>query len=196
MDTVRYFVALLMLPAMVFAISYWLIIHPLAGFWRRFHPLITYGVVTVVCLLLAAGVYLVRAPLLSVEFGTSLTLIPVAIVSYGVSLAIEVRCRKYLKFRILAGLPEVTGSETAGKLLTEGIYSRLRNPRYVGVMFAVIAVACFTNYLISYLLIPATALGLYVIVILEERELGERFGSEYQSYCDRVPRFLPKMSRS
>ena len=193
MDTARYFVAVIVLVAMTFAIPYWWIIHPLAGLWRKLHPLITYSVVTVVCLLLAGAVFSARAPLLSVEFGTNFALMPLAVIFYGISIAIEVECRRHLKFRILVGLPEVTVDEGNGKLLTEGIYARVRNPRYVGVTFAVVAVAFFTNYLISYLLIPATVLGLYLIVILEERELSDRFGGEYQPYCDRVPRFVPKL---
>ncbi len=195
MDMARYFVAALVLVSMTFAIPFWWIIHPLAGLWRKLHPLITYSVVTIVCLALAGVVFWVRAPLLSVEFGTNFALMPLAAIFYGTSLVIEVQCRRHLKFRILAGLPEVTVDKGDSKLLTEGIYARVRNPRYVGVTFAVVAVAFFTNYLISYLLIPATVAGLYLIVILEERELRDRFGAEYQSYCDRVPRFVPE-SRS
>ncbi len=192
MDTARYSVAVLILVSMTFAIPFWWIIHPLAGLWRKLHPVITYSIVTVVCLVLSGLVFSVRAPLLSVEFGTNFALMPLAVVFYGISIAIEVQCRRHLKFRILAGLPEVTVDDGNSKLLTEGIYARVRNPRYVGVTFAVVAVAFFTNYLVSYLLIPATILGLYLIVILEERELSDRFGAEYQSYCDRVPRFVPK----
>jgi len=29
--------------------------------------------------------------------------------------------------------------------------------------------------------------------MLEERELRERFGAEYDAYCRRVPRFLPRL---
>jgi protein-S-isoprenylcysteine O-methyltransferase Ste14 len=29
-------------------------------------------------------------------------------------------------------------------------------------------------------------------VLLEERELRDRFGAEYEEYCRRVPRYIPK----
>ena len=76
-----------------------------------------------------------------------------------------------------------------GRLLTEGVYSRVRHPRYVAVLIGLISVALFSNYLALYLLLPIGAAGLYVIVRLEERELLERFGDEYETYRDRVPMF-------
>jgi len=35
----------------------------------------------------------------------------------------------------------------------------------------------------------------FLIVQLEERELRERFGTEYEAYCRRVPRFVPVRGR-
>jgi protein-S-isoprenylcysteine O-methyltransferase Ste14 len=39
----------------------------------------------------------------------------------------------------------------------------------------------------AFLTIP----GLHAIVLLEERELVERFGQEYRDYALRVPRYIP-----
>jgi len=41
------------------------------------------------------------------------------------------------------------------------------------------------------------ALGVYVagfpfIIRIEEKELRQRFGTEHESYCARVPRLIPK----
>ncbi len=66
------------------------------------------------------------------------------------------------------------------------------HPRYVAVLLGLVAVALFSNYLALYLLLPIGAAGLYVIVRLEERELVERFGDEYETYRDRVPMFVPR----
>jgi protein-S-isoprenylcysteine O-methyltransferase Ste14 len=34
-----------------------------------------------------------------------------------------------------------------------------------------------------------------VLVLLEERELRDRFGAEYEEYCRQVPRWIPGRSR-
>jgi protein-S-isoprenylcysteine O-methyltransferase Ste14 len=34
---------------------------------------------------------------------------------------------------------------------------------------------------------------MYCLVLIEERELRGRYGAEYDAYCSRVPRFIPKI---
>jgi len=34
--------------------------------------------------------------------------------------------------------------------------------------------------------------GVLLIVRIEEHELRDRFGAEYEAYCARVPRFVPR----
>jgi protein-S-isoprenylcysteine O-methyltransferase Ste14 len=53
--------------------------------------------------------------------------------------------------------------------------------------------ALIANYLAIYLLFPICAASLYLIVLLEERELRDRFGAAYQAYARRVPRFIPRI---
>jgi len=44
--------------------------------------------------------------------------------------------------------------------------------------------------------VAITLLGHFAVVRMEEPELRERFGDEYDAYCRRVPRWLPKRRRS
>jgi protein-S-isoprenylcysteine O-methyltransferase Ste14 len=48
------------------------------------------------------------------------------------------------------------------------------------------------NYLALYVALPLSLAALYLIVILEEKELRNRFGSQYEKYCHSVPRFIPR----
>lgn len=76
-------------------------------------------------------------------------------------------------------------------MLCEGIYARVRHPRYLEVFLLLTFCALFTNYLASYALLAAGVPVLLAIIQIEEWELRHRFGEEYVRYCARVPRFWP-----
>lgn len=193
MDTARYVVALIALVTFVPAIGFWVPGHGLVHRWRRLGPAISYSALTLVMVVLGTAVYLIRKPLLTTEFGTNWWLIALAAISYAIALAITVKCRKQLSMKIQVGLPEFHAAPQNQKLLQEGIYSRIRHPRYIAMMFGLLAAALFANYLTLYIFVPVCGLGLYLVTVLEERELLERFGDQYATYRARVPRFLPKL---
>jgi protein-S-isoprenylcysteine O-methyltransferase Ste14 len=193
MDTARYVLAVICLVGFPPAIIYWLILHPFIDFWRSVGRSATYVVLAIVFIGVGVAAYLVRDPLLAVDYGTNRWLWIPAAACYGVTVWIQMRIRKQLTFRVLAGAPELEKGGKGGTLLAEGLYARMRHPRYTGVILGVSAFALFTNYLAVYLLIPISALGLALIVRLEERELAERFGEEYARYRARVPMFFPRL---
>ena len=123
-------------------------------------------------------------------------LVALAGVFYLIAAAIEIQCRKHLKFRTLVGMPELVPEPATGKLITAGIYGRVRHPRYVSIFFGVVAVALFSNYLATYVVAGAMVPVLYALTFFEERELLDRFGEEYVEYSRRVPRFMPNWRRN
>lgn len=174
------------------AVGWWYLTHPFVGFWRKLGQPLFYTILAVSSVAVIAAMYTIRGPLLAVEYGTNKALWPLAVLIYGVSVYIEVRCRKHLKLKILVGVPELAPDGRGGELITQGIYGRIRHPRYVAVWLGTVAFAFFTNYLAVYLLAIALLPALYLVVVLEERELRERFGEEYVIYGERVPRFIPR----
>lgn len=191
-DTFRYYIALALLVMLPPALFLWFVIHPFARFWRRFGAGVTYGVLSVPVLLIMATLFLSREILLSVEYGTSYVLIALAAVSLFVGGNIAWKRAKYLSFGILSGLPELSPRRYPGKLINEGIYSRLRHPRYVEILFFTLGYSLFANYLALYVMLLLCLPTLFLVVLLEERELKQRFGTAYDDYCRRVPRFLPR----
>lgn len=80
-------------------------------------------------------------------------------------------------------------------LITTGPYSLSRNPLYFFSLlgFAGIGLASETVSLGAVLAV-AMLIGYPGVIRREEAVLRERFGAEFESYCARVPRFLPKLS--
>ena len=192
MDTARYIVAVLVWIGLPPAIVYWFILHPFVGFWRKRGKAVTFLVLGVLFVGMGVGLYITRDLVLVREFGTHWSLWVAAAGAYVMSIAIEIRCRKYLKFKTLAGVPEVEADQAGRKLLDQGIYARVRHPRYVSVTFGMLAMNLFANYLALWILWPVTIVSLYAIATLEERELIASLGPKYEEYRERVPMFVPK----
>ena len=96
-------------------------------------------------------------------------------------------------FFILHGMKDL-GSQllfSNGRLVTEGIYSRVRHPIYLGILFLVYSsvLATLSIQLIIYALLLTLAYS--IIIPVEERYLLKRFGEEYKRYKARVPALLP-----
>ena len=192
MNTVRYYTALLVLMALPPGLLLWFFIHPFAKYWRRLGPVWTYAVLSLPVAGIMIAVFLFRQPLLKIEYGTSLPLIAMGVACGIGAVVVQTKRRKHLTKAILAGVPELSRETKPGRLLTEGIYGKIRHPRYVELLLFVLAYSCIANYLALYVAALLTVPTLYAVVLLEERELKERFGSAYEEYADRVPRFVPR----
>lgn len=78
------------------------------------------------------------------------------------------------------------------KLITSGIYAYTRNPLYLSVTII------FLGWFFALRLTPAAILTVLFFVHFllvakwEERELGERFGREYEEYMKSVPFLVPR----
>jgi protein-S-isoprenylcysteine O-methyltransferase Ste14 len=192
METARYVIALITIILFPPALIYWALIHPLTGFWRRIGLVLSYAIFLTIFMCFAVGIYHFRAVVLTVDFGINWILIGFAALLFGIEMVVEVLCRKHLSFTTLVGIPELNPEGPRGVLLKEGIYGKIRHPRYTGGTLGLLAMAFFANYLATYLLILIWFPFLFLITVLEEKELIDRFGEEYREYQRNVPRFIPK----
>jgi protein-S-isoprenylcysteine O-methyltransferase Ste14 len=191
MDRVRYGLALLVLMVMPGALLYWFSIHPFVRFWRGVGIGATITLHVLMIAVVGCGMYLIRGRLLAVEYGTKPLLIAISVPVLIASLVLRRALGRQLKMRILMGIPELSAEPSGQRLLCEGIYARIRHPRYLEILIALIFYALFTNYLAAYVILALSVPTLLAIIHIEERELRERFGEEYVRYCARVPRFWP-----
>ena len=125
------------------------------------------------------------------EFGTSYTFIGLGLICLTLSGLMRYALQKHFTVKALLGLPEIAPDQYPRELITQGIYGRMRHPRYLQFLVALVGYALIANYLAAYLVTALWFPGIYVIVLLEERELRAHFGAAYDEYCRKVPPFLP-----
>lgn len=83
----------------------------------------------------------------------------------------------------------------ADTLVQGGVYAHTRNPMYLGNGLLVLGCALIINAPEFYLVaLPVTALAYGSIIAAEEAYLRDKFGGEFDAYCRRVNRILPRLS--
>jgi len=175
MDAFRYSIALIFLLVLPPLLMFWIVVHPLINFWRKLGLRLTYTILITAMAAAAAILFLLRKSLLATDYGTSLPLLIAGTLCLGVSIYLRLQIRKKFSFAQIAGVPEIDPQGHPGELLTTGIYSHIRHPRYVQVMLGLAAGSLMANHLGSS---------------LEEKELCQRFGAAYEEYRRKVPAFI------
>jgi protein-S-isoprenylcysteine O-methyltransferase Ste14 len=83
----------------------------------------------------------------------------------------------------------------ASKLVQNGIFAHSRNPLYVGNLLIIVGLTVIHNGTWMYAIVLPFFFFVYMaIVAAEERFLHREFGAEYDEYCRRVPRFIPRLA--
>lgn len=78
----------------------------------------------------------------------------------------------------------------AEELVTTGVFAHCRNPLYIGNILIVVGLGIASNSLIFMAVFtPLFLLFWQAIVLAEENYLRDKFGEEYNQYCERVSRW-------
>jgi len=190
MDKARYVIAVMMAVTLLPSVAGWYVIHPFARFWRRLGTVAAYCIIYSVIISGCLVLWEFRAAIVGADLGAQPLLMLAAIPAAAAGIVIARQRRKELTQWVLVGGPEVSRRDK-GRLLTGGIYSRTRNPRYLEFLAFAFVYTAFANYAGIWVLYALMYPALHLVVLLEERELRERFGAEYDEYRRRVPRYLP-----
>jgi protein-S-isoprenylcysteine O-methyltransferase Ste14 len=194
-DRIRYFLGVPMAIMAPLGLLYWFIIHPWARWWRRWGPMRTYLIVLPVLAVLGVLLFQVRGQLLGADLGTNWSLIGIATLLLCLTTWLEFQYWKQLSISIIVGIPELS-KEQNGKLLRDGIYGVVRHPRYLSAGIGVIANLLIVNHLGLYILIIAVLPPGFLMLMLEERELVDRFGDSYRDYQRDVPQLIPRLRKA
>jgi protein-S-isoprenylcysteine O-methyltransferase Ste14 len=196
MDTARRVIGILLVVGMPPAIAFWLVIHPFARWWRRVDVRVTYALLAVLMTGFGVLLFAFRGPLRGRDLDTNWWLVCIGGVLYLASVAVSLLCRTQLSMKTFAGVPEVSRAAFPGQLLQDGIYGVIRHPRYLSVILGTVGLALIVNYLGAYIVVVVSLIGLWPLIILEERELISRFGPAYTAYRSRLPALVPRFRRT
>ena len=97
-------------------------------------------------------------------------------------------------FRISARGLKAGKSCNGKKLITDGLYSLIRNPMYFGTLLIGVGIVLVLFKWWVFILFLSIFLLIYIPQInKEEKELSKYFGDEYRLYCEKVPRYFPNV---
>jgi protein-S-isoprenylcysteine O-methyltransferase Ste14 len=193
MDSIRYFLALILVVTLPPLFFYWSLIHTFINFWRTKGIGVTYSVILAIVAAGLVGLFSIRHYLLAIDLGTHYLLVGLGVLCLALSGTMRFALHKHLTIATLLGLPEIAPDRYPRTLVTEGMYARIRHPRYVQLLIALIGYALIANYLAAYCVVALWIPAIYIIVLLEERELRDHFGKVFEDYCRRVPKFMPRL---
>ena len=80
------------------------------------------------------------------------------------------------------------------KLMTDGIYARVRHPQYTG-LFLIVFGEGVVHWptIVSLAAFPVIVVAYTLLARKEERQMLDKFGDAYREYQRRVPMFIPRL---
>jgi protein-S-isoprenylcysteine O-methyltransferase Ste14 len=169
---------------------YWLMIHPFAAQWRErtgspFRVLVP-AWIAIWVIFATLTWHWHDIPLYSTPWSWA-----PAVLLFASGIFIYRQVGASFSWSLLAGLPEISPTNQAQRLVTTGIRARVRHPIYLAHLCELLAWSVGTGLAVSWGL---TAFGVVtgaVMIRLEDAELEKRFGDEYRGYRAKVPAVLP-----
>ena len=92
---------------------------------------------------------------------------------------------------ISAGWNALYRAQKSETLATDGPYARVRHPQYSGFMAIMVGFLLQWPTIPTLVMFPVLVLVYRRLAISEERETRERFGTGWDTYAARTPRFVP-----
>ncbi|HXY53605.1 MAG TPA: isoprenylcysteine carboxylmethyltransferase family protein [Nitrospirota bacterium] len=184
------FAALLFWPAIPL---FWIPVHCVPGLFRRL-GFLTYVLPLITWLPIAYIMFGLRDVLLRhrIELPAMTNLFGLLLFVLGAGL--QTWTLVLLTLPVIIGMPEVTKS-VSGKLVTTGPFGIVRHPTYLSHTLMLLGLFLMTGVTALGIVTVVDAIVVNGIVMpLEEKELLNRFGKEYEEYRHKVSsRFLPPL---
>jgi protein-S-isoprenylcysteine O-methyltransferase Ste14 len=85
--------------------------------------------------------------------------------------------------------------ETNQKLITDGIYGRMRHPLYTALILGIIGFVIYSPTYTNLVHAICILIYLFIGIHFEERRLIAHFGKEYEDYKSQTPKLFPTFRR-
>ncbi len=92
----------------------------------------------------------------------------------------------------LQGQPELRAQQEAQRLVTSGIYARVRHPFYLAHFCEMLGWTIGTGLVVCFALTTVTILTAAFMIRAEDAELEQRFGESFRTYRKSVPAIFPE----
>ncbi|MGJ3233401.1 methyltransferase family protein [Marivirga sp.] len=86
-------------------------------------------------------------------------------------------------------------SETNQKLITKGIYGRMRHPLYTALILGIVGFVIFSPTYTNLVHAICILIYLFIGIYYEEKRLSAHFGKEYEEYKSQTPMLFPTFKR-
>ena len=93
-----------------------------------------------------------------------------------------------------AAWPVLYSAQRQGQLAVGGPYASIRHPQYVAFVAILLGFLLQWPTLLTLLMFPFLLLMYARLSVHEEAEMRQRFGTAFDAYAARTPRFLPRMA--
>ena len=171
---------------------------PVHGFPRLFRRLgfLTYLLPIITWLPLAFLTFRLRDVLLHYHVGLPLAVKVIGVFLFLPGAGLQAWTLLLLTFPVIMGMPEVTNS-VSGRLTTTGPFGAVRHPTYLSHTLMILGLFLMTGVAaLGFVTIIDGFVVNSIIIPLEEKELLQRFGKEYEAYRQKVPSRLFPLRRT
>ena len=86
-------------------------------------------------------------------------------------------------------------AQKEGRVATDGPYAYVRHPQYAGFVAVLLGFLVQWPTLLTLAMFPVLAWMYARLARIEEQEVRDQFGSEYDAYASQVPRFVPRRNQ-
>lgn len=171
---------------------FWLVVHPFIDSWRK-KGRHAYRLILPIWAVFIVATLLVVWPFRFSRFYTNWwSWIPAAFL-FCIGFSVYSQAFQGFRREQVSGLAELEPDRHRQELVTTGIRARVRHPIYLGHLCEIL------GWCVGSGLMPVFALAGFAIVTgavmirIEDRELGVRFGAAYRAYRCAVPAVIPRL---